>query len=130
MRRSYRTPGLGGVVPRALLWAGIRCPDGTLVGGELRKEGTGLRERWWLWSLLWIPQRFPEGRAVSVEVRFPPTREGRGRGSGCCFRLSVAQWSGGLMAMLSGPVIHRGAGIRGEVTYLRREIVLAWGRWM
>ena len=34
MRRSYRTPGLGGVVPRALLWAGIRCPVGTRVGGE------------------------------------------------------------------------------------------------
>jgi hypothetical protein len=42
----------------------------------------------------------------------------------------MAQRSGGLMAMLSGPVIHRDAGIRGEVTYLRREIVLAWGRWM
>ena len=59
---------------------------------------------------------------------------GLGRGGtqsvalGSC--LSMAQRSGGLMAMLSGPVIHRDAGIRGEVTYLRREIVLAWGRWM
>jgi hypothetical protein len=33
MRRSYRTPGLGGVVPSALRWAGMRCPVGTRGGG-------------------------------------------------------------------------------------------------
>jgi hypothetical protein len=33
MRRSVRTPGSGGVVPRVMLWAGMRCPDGTRVGG-------------------------------------------------------------------------------------------------
>ena len=41
MRRSYRTPGLGGVVPRALLWAGIRCPVGTQGGGQWGKVETG-----------------------------------------------------------------------------------------
>ncbi len=38
MRRSYRTPGSGGVVPRALLWAGMRCPVGTRVGGGGKYE--------------------------------------------------------------------------------------------
>ena len=33
MRRSFGTRRSGGAVPRAVLWAGIRCADGTRVGG-------------------------------------------------------------------------------------------------
>ena len=45
-RRSFRTWGwVRGVVPRALLWAGIRCPVGTRGGGEWREGERGLRVR-------------------------------------------------------------------------------------
>jgi hypothetical protein len=43
MRRPYRTPGWGCRIPGAMRWAGIRCPFGTQVGGEWRKDETGLR---------------------------------------------------------------------------------------
>ena len=61
MRRSYRTLGLDGVVPRALLWAGMRCPVGTWSGG-VEGWGWGMRGPLTRWRLLTRGRSFGGGR--------------------------------------------------------------------
>ena len=92
MRRSYRTPGSGGVVPRALLWAGIRCPVGTQVGGELCKDETGRRVRFGRGGRVWRKRRDAASTFGVGEGRWETIRQtswGRG-GDG-----SVARERGG-----------------------------------